>query len=797
MTKRLSRSRERSKEEYEPQPQSRKSVVRRSVIGGGEKRRPSAIELNKAKRASVLFHRSRRQEEEVNVEETLHREQEARWDGVFWRFQVDNEVFKNRLHAALQLLGHHKPSEKTINSILDGLTPYAALSRDEFFDFLTAFEDSALHEQQECFNKYDCNSDGYLDDEELVHLMMAFGFTPMENTITEIIREVDKQGNGQLCFSEFKVCIDLLRIREGFSKREVDFYRGIFDRFDSDGSGSMGTDELSGVMNWLHFSIPFEEVLQISEEVDIDGSGELSDEEFLALMRKVREREIAHIKRLIDDCDVDRSGTIEIEELTRIIRILGFYPEICCIDDAAEDAGVPEIVYGFEELMRFLDVFRDRDGRSRAEVKEIKDAFARCDPEGVGEITVIDAGKLLRYLGFPLAWDLQQVLIAQVDMDRSGSIDLVEFQKLVRLYREREVARIRSIFHSFANVRGKMDAPTVVKALHILSRPFELEGIEESMVQENNINVKTYLEKLQDYVDQHMPAGEDGLNDYATFVSGAEGLLDDLRSHRKRNAGFDEEQIMKMKFTFAKYDVDHSGRIQGEEQRLLLEDLLAERATSPSQRNMIIKMLHDSVSDMKKGIDFIEFCKLVRLVHEIWEQDHLQKEKKVIAATGYSLDEVNEFRSLFISARSEIIQERTKISFEHFYGLLHDILSLQTSERKELLTMFQHYTSDVKRGADFPEFLRLMCRIFEMNFAGIKKKLQTGVAKDRRVSTRSSTVFHKDAKPNIARRMTMAVKPSNTYDPGNGQLTQFGKQGKDINIRQSPEEAILEGEDAY
>merc|ERR1719478_900643 len=53
---------------------------------------------------------------------------------------------------------------------------------------------------------------------------------------------------------------------------------------------------------------------------------------------------------------------------------------------------------------------------------------------------------MLRWLGFPSTMELQQELMAEVDIDRSGFLDFDEFLKVMRKYRDTELKTVRKAY---------------------------------------------------------------------------------------------------------------------------------------------------------------------------------------------------------------------------------------------------------------------------------------------------------------------------------------------------------------
>ena len=97
---------------------------------------------------------------------------------------------------------------------------------------------------------------------------------------TSVVREVDTDGNGEIDYSEFVVAT--MNEKNLLSNNKL---QTAFKMFDKDGGGSISTDEIKQV---LSFGQNLDEavVQQIIEQVDKNGDGEISYEEFAAMMLK-------------------------------------------------------------------------------------------------------------------------------------------------------------------------------------------------------------------------------------------------------------------------------------------------------------------------------------------------------------------------------------------------------------------------------------------------------------------------------------------------------------------------------
>ena len=68
------------------------------------------------------------------------------------------------------------------------------------------------------------------------------------------------------------------------SKEQLELFRDTFVIFDKDGDGTIDSKELSTVLKSMGYNPSIEEIKDMVEEVDSDGSGSIEFLEFLLLM---------------------------------------------------------------------------------------------------------------------------------------------------------------------------------------------------------------------------------------------------------------------------------------------------------------------------------------------------------------------------------------------------------------------------------------------------------------------------------------------------------------------------------
>jgi calmodulin len=160
--------------------------------------------------------------------------------------------------------------------------PAVANPKHEDAGLSREFSDIEMVEFRAAFNMFDIDGGGTIETHELKEVLTQLGENPTDDDIQEMIELVDENKDGVVDFDEF---ITLMRLRMGDSGEDAEQnLKDVFDIFDADGSGFIDRKEMGSLMKKLAQSLSEEEITAIMEEVDIDGDGEVSFEEFKNLM---------------------------------------------------------------------------------------------------------------------------------------------------------------------------------------------------------------------------------------------------------------------------------------------------------------------------------------------------------------------------------------------------------------------------------------------------------------------------------------------------------------------------------
>jgi len=638
-------------------------------------------------------------------------------EAVFKKFVDDGTVHHDEMPRALELLGFTRPVQDWIDSAFYKITKYSTIGIAQFVSFVKDYEQLQLKAYTEAFNKADEDKSGTMDTDELSKLLLTFGIEPMRHVLAEVILEVDEDQSGHVDMQEFFHVMELLRGREGFQKETWENYMDAFHKFDRDDSDEIDSSELVGVLNYVGYATSPQDVETIIKEVDVDGSGTMNEHEFLMCMRKVRDRELEKLKKAISASDADGSGTIGIDELKALLQSLGYFPDIQAVNEASADVGIDaneaNLELDLSLLWQLLQVYRDREGMSRADAEAYIEAFkkhSQKSSEGLeDEIATSNLNKAVRYMGYPLTFEQQNLIAYQVDIDGSGLLCQAEFRKMVRMCREREIQQMQAAFAE-ADVQGK--------------------GVISAEMAQDALKASGYVDARGEPPVMGMAGMAKGVDLFGYVQVGLRQSGLNRRSFRD-NYLFSYTEIQQLKARFNEFDKDGSGDIGRSELIRLIEQVFPEMSSDPQLRPRLMAIMQEVDTDGSGDLDFQDFCRLFRLCNDM---QIVEKNKKLVKAedeTRFLPQEIQEFRKLFLS--SDMNQDH-EISLPEFKKMIAAICPMGDRNSNAFSQMFrevcarQCFVEGKKDHADFPEFIWLMRRLLDTNFGGIKEKTAAGMA---------------------------------------------------------------------
>uniref|UniRef100_A0A674ITT6 EF-hand domain-containing protein n=1 Tax=Terrapene triunguis TaxID=2587831 RepID=A0A674ITT6_9SAUR len=134
---------------------------------------------------------------------------------------------------------------------------------------------------REAFDLLDTDGTGTVDVKDLKVSIRALGYEPKKEEMKKIVSEVDKEGSGKINFDSFLYAMTQ-KMSEPESREDI---LKAFKLFDDNGTGKISFQNLKRVAGEIGENLTDEELQEMIDEADVDGDGEVNEQEFLRIIR--------------------------------------------------------------------------------------------------------------------------------------------------------------------------------------------------------------------------------------------------------------------------------------------------------------------------------------------------------------------------------------------------------------------------------------------------------------------------------------------------------------------------------
>jgi len=618
-----------------------------------------------------------------SIAEGFSRKEIDRMQTAFGRFKIpgESDLYVTDVADLLAYLGHVITQEEQVMAVVRQITTYDYMDFDEFLTFMGKFIEFEREEFRKVYDEYDEDGSGEISIKELRALTKALGFVPLRQMVNEALAIVDADGNGQLSFDELCTFLAVYQHAEGFTRAEVNELRAYFDRFSVSKGVTPGgrpkpkvlpPEALSDALVQV-FGLqvaPFTRIMgeklssgQGLQKSTFDKGGEepesLHFPEFLIFARKLREEVFYkqckehprwaghHLSKLgqselgkdteaFQKFDSDKSGGISEQELRKVLISRDYTPLRCVLDEILDevyegdwDPETSEL--DFEEFFDFMLIYDQRDGFTVDEAAELRKVYDRFDEDGSGEVSAMECADLFRYVGYRVTLDDLREHVCQVDENSSGQLDFREFLRLMRLYREKELKKIRSVFNCFK------DEGTDSVHVHAKQSVLGALGHDSSIPPSLDDVAPWTFDALVDVVDS---------------------CRTEYVNKERKKAGFSDMEIAYFHEIYEKFDTNKNGEIDNLELQAILKEFNWEPKSREQQLDLMSKLdqaralareagVHDVGPDGSPFIKFWSFVQLARMLRTQTEKEEEAALRDLQVELRFAEGEVEDFRQIF------------------------------------------------------------------------------------------------------------------------------------------------------
>ena len=139
-----------------------------------------------------------------------------------------------------------------------------------------------IEEIKEAFDLFDTDGSGAIDPKELKAAMQSLGFEAKNQTIFQMISDLDKNKSGTIDFEEF---LDMMTARMSDKDTREDIAK-VFRLIDDDNTGTITLRNLRRVARELGETMTDEELQEMIDRADSNGDGAVTLDDFFNIMTK-------------------------------------------------------------------------------------------------------------------------------------------------------------------------------------------------------------------------------------------------------------------------------------------------------------------------------------------------------------------------------------------------------------------------------------------------------------------------------------------------------------------------------
>jgi len=309
-----------------------------------------------------------------------------------------------------------------------------------------------------------------------------------------------------------------------------------------------------------------------------------------------------------------------------------------------------------------------------------------------------------------------------VDVNSSGQLDVREFIRLMRIFRERELAKIQAAYD-----QKKSSSSGLLRRKHLQK---VLEGLGHDSIEQDDL--------VEDKSDMT----------FDDLVVLCDSYREDLKKKEKKKAAFSDEELENFEHMFQEFDKNKNNEIDVKELQCVLEVFGWQPRTREEQELLMKKIELARTYAREAGVDdilpegcatvhFWTFVQLLRILQNEADKQEEQALQNLQVELQFSEAEVEDFRQVFRTwtrmaresaglappkSGAPVVETLQKQSLRRLVRSLGVTISVANEALldKKIQEIDEEGRTETAQ-LDFKGFLHLMRWILDCNFAGINE----------------------------------------------------------------------------
>merc|ERR1712151_146908 len=142
-----------------------------------------------------------------------------------------------------------------------------------------------VNELKEAFDTFDADLSGMISVSELIACFKKLGFDEKHGAVTEMLQDIDQDGNGEIDFGEF-FALMTMKFSKDTPREDIE---KVFKQFDADKSGDISIANLKAIARQMGDEIGDAQLADVLKTADLDGDGLVTLEDFVQVMQTSRD----------------------------------------------------------------------------------------------------------------------------------------------------------------------------------------------------------------------------------------------------------------------------------------------------------------------------------------------------------------------------------------------------------------------------------------------------------------------------------------------------------------------------